>query len=161
MARRSAGRSSAANDPLNSLLRSMADPAIQAELVRQQNYFQTAAARRWAEYWAQDSAPLTEVEDRRSWHPDPGRGAVTIGGNWARVIVHPRPFVARSRPIWGHGLPTAVQVPWGVMYESPFRVIRCIRRKVRREVMFARGQGGKRGRKGKYHRNADSNIWCK
>lgn len=118
------------------------------------------------DFWPEDSlsslGSLVDVEDRRTWNPDPGRSAVTIGGRVARVVVHKRPFIAYNRPIWAYrGMPVGVQVPVGVMYESPFFVIRCLRRKVRKAVIFARGHGGKRGRKGRYNRNADSGIWCK
>lgn len=37
----------------------------------------------------------------------------------------------------------------------------CARRKIRKEVIFASGRGGSRGRKGRYHRSLHSNIHCR
>lgn len=108
---------------------------------------------------------LVEVEDGRSWHPDPDRGAVTIGGRWARVVVHPRPIVARTKPLWAwKGMPIGLQPPVGLRFESPLKVVTCVRRKVRREVIFAldrqrsRKSGGRGGRR--YRRTWRSNIGC-
>lgn len=105
---------------------------------------------------------LFEVEDLRTWHPDPEQGALTIGGRFAAVIVHKRPVIARANTIWSaRGLPVGVQVPVGFRFESPFKVITCLRRKVRRGVIFARGKAGfgvRRRRVGR--RSWRSNVSC-
>lgn len=169
MARGRSGRAarspqrSLSRDPILSveeMLRPMSDPLIQEELVRQQNYFNTEPARRHAELMA----ALNEIQDTRRHDPTTPRKArtsFTIGGNLARVVVHKRPWIAYSKPIWAYrGIPVGLQPPVGVMFESPFRVIRCLRRKIRRNVIFAlrkfrKGAGAKHRR-----RNYDSNIRC-
>lgn len=104
---------------------------------------------------------LSSIEDGRLWHPDPDRGALTIGGRFAQVVVHKRPIIARSKPIWSYkGLPVGVQVPFGVQFESPFKVITCLRRKVRRNVIFAMNKGGKGVKKRQPRRNWRSNVSC-
>lgn len=114
---------------------------------------------------AEPLADLREVEDFREWHPDPDHGAVTLGGNWARVVVHPRPFVARSKPIYAwRGLPVGLQPPVGLKFESPLKVVTCVRRKVRREVIHALAKLRKKkkpGRGGAKHRRTwRSEIKC-
>lgn len=117
------------------------------------------------------SAPLRDptalfqpLDDGRYWHPDPDQGALTIGGRYARVIVHQRPLVARSKALssWigGKGLPIGLQVPVGVKFESPYRVLTCVRRKVRRAVVFARGKAGKGVKKRRPRRTWRSNVVC-
>ena len=108
---------------------------------------------------------LSSVEDGRFWHPDPDQGALTVGGRWARVVVHSRPIVARSETLksWGlvdRGVPVGFQVPVGVKFESPLRVITCMRRKIRREVIFARKKAGKGVKRRKPRRNWRSNVVC-
>lgn len=137
MARRGRGQRGSqnqliANDPLRSLLSPLAPSSPVFEL---------------------DRSLLEDVSDDRVWHPDPDRGAVTIGGNWARVVVHPRPFVARTKPVYAwKGLPVGLQPPVGLKYESPLNVVKCVRRKIRRSVIFAlkrnkKGSGAARRRK--------------
>lgn len=106
---------------------------------------------------------LTEVEDGRRWHPDPDHGALTIGGRWARVVVHKRPVIARSqalKPLGFSGFPRAVQVPVGVQFHSPFKVVTCIRRKVRRAVIFAKKKAGRGVKRRRPRRTFRSEIWC-
>lgn len=107
-------------------------------------------------------APLLELEDGRQWHPDPDRGALSVGGRYARVVVHKRPLVAYSRPIYAkRGLPAGFQVPVGTMFESPFRVITCLRRKIRREIIFARNKAGSGVRRRRPRpRDWKSNVSC-
>lgn len=107
------------------------------------------------------SPVLSDVEDGRVWHPDPDRGALTIGGRFASVVVHSRPVIARSKPIWSwKGLPVGVQVPVGVRFESPLKVVTCLRRKIRRNVIFALDKGGKGSGKRQPRRTWRSDIKC-
>lgn len=104
---------------------------------------------------------LSAVEDGRLWHPDPEQGALTIGGRFAQVVVHKRPIVARSNTIWSaSGVPVGLQVPVGVRFESPLKVITCVRRKVRRQIIFATRRNGKGVRKRQPRRNWRSNVSC-
>lgn len=117
------------------------------------------------------SAPLVNparlfepLDDGRYWHPDPDHGAMTVGGRYARVVVHSRPLVARSKGIssWigGRGFPVGLEVPIGVRFESPFRVLTCIRRKIRREIIFARNKAGRGKNRRNPRRSWRSNVVC-
>lgn len=106
---------------------------------------------------------LDEVEDGRLWHPDPDHGALTVGGRWASVVVHKRPIIARSqalKPLGFRGMPRAIQVPVGVQFHSPFKVITCVRRKTRRMVLFAKRKTGKGRYRKPPRRGWRSEIWC-
>lgn len=111
--------------------------------------------------------PFIEVEDGRTYNPvDPSFRSLTIGGsiariNVAKVVVHKRPVIAYGQPIYAYrGLPRGVQVPVGVKFESPFRVVRCLRRKIRREVIFALRKE-KKGAGARHRRhNAFSKVGC-
>lgn len=106
-------------------------------------------------------SPLSLFEDRRAWDPDPERGALTFGGRYARMVVHTRPVIARANTLWSpSAFPVGIQVPVGVRFESPFKVITCLRRKVRREIMFARNKAGRGVPKRKSRRSWRSNVVC-
>lgn len=107
---------------------------------------------------------LQPLDDGRYWHPDPEHGALTVGGRYANVVVHSRPLVARSKTasswIGGRGVPVGVQVPVGVRFESPYKVLTCVRRKIRREVIFARDKAGRGVKRRQPRRNWRSNVVC-
>lgn len=88
---------------------------------------------------------LPEVEDRRSFHPDFARPSRTVRGNRTRLKF--------SRAQLG-----LVTLPTGIEFAAKDQVIMCIRRKARRGVLLALGQGGG------YHRpprrSPTSDIWC-
>lgn len=91
---------------------------------------------------------LRDIEDRRLWHPDPFRPAATF------TAALPRLDVPKSSKKKG------VVVPRSVGFVEPHRVLVCVRRTVRKQVMHAMGKAGKRGQK-KPRRNAYSEISCK
>lgn len=101
-------------------------------------------------------SPLTEFEDNRSWSPDPAPESRTLRGR-TQTKINPRSQAARS----SRGLLFDMQQ---LTFRSPRFVIKCIRRKIRDEVLHAFGKTGKgSGRKlknRKYHRNQQSNIRC-
>lgn len=103
---------------------------------------------------------LDEVEDGRRWNPD--RRPLTVTGNrvWVslpKVYVHSRPVIARR---YYTGTPVGLQLPVGVKYQGMFPVVTCVRRKVRRMVMFAMGRTGKGARSRNRKRNERSNVRC-
>lgn len=109
------------------------------------------------------ATPVTDwsSEDRREFHPDPDRGAVTLGGRWARVVVHSRPIVARNKPIYSYrGFPVGLQPPVGLQFESPLNVVKCVRRKIRRSVIFALRKNGKGSRARNRRRDAYTGVKC-
>lgn len=90
----------------------------------------------------------SQINDARLWHPDEPpatRPAVTLGGTIAPVRTNK---------------PKTRTVPHRLEYENPFGVITCLRRKLRREVVFAIGHGGRRGKKRQHRRNDRSEIEC-
>lgn len=74
---------------------------------------------------------LREVEDLTRFHPDGlDRGRRLVTSAPVSHVVAPTP---KSRP-----------VPFGISFANPDKVITCVRRKRRREVLFARGGAGSR-----------------
>jgi len=112
--------------------------------------------------------PLSLLQDNRVYHPldefrpvlAVDRMGMTIGVGRTTFNVHKRPIVARANTLWSsRGLPVGLQVPVGTRWESPFKVVTCARRKVRRAVMFARKKVGL-GAKAKRRRNRNSGVSC-
>lgn len=106
-----------------------------------------------------------EVEDNRRWQPDPVDRARTVNGAPARIGIKPKPKVLRGpggRPLRSKfASPSATaSVTSRLGFTLPRDIIQCIRRAMRREVIFAlnkrkKGAGAKRRR-----RNQWSNIDC-
>lgn len=110
------------------------------------------------------SSPLSLYEDRRLWHP--------LGANaWPRSITSSDPRIVEfptPRPdIWRKiGTYPKPGLPWKKMaresqkyapvttkltWEDPYKMIICLKRKARREIMNALGMAGKTGfKKPKY-----------
>lgn len=94
------------------------------------------------------SSAMRQVEDRREFHPSGrARSARLVDGRSAAIQVG-RP--SRSRP---------QALPAGVRFSMPWRVMMCVRRKRRREVMFAKGKAGRRGQRPP-RRNYYSEVSC-
>lgn len=91
------------------------------------------------------SRPSLSFEDRRTFHPDGLlRSPRVIGTTFHSLTATP----TRSR-----------SVPFGVGFVTPHKVLLCVRRKLRREVMFAKGGAGRR-RMRKPNRNYYSDVRC-
>lgn len=90
------------------------------------------------------------LEDRRLWAPleETPRG---LFHRSSRLVVTPYPNVNKSR--------AAVSPPAGVSFAVPREVAVCVRRKQRREVLFAKRRTGK-GARARRRRNAWSDISC-
>lgn len=113
------------------------------------------------------STLLSDVEDQRFFHPDPDPVALDIRGRPARfsvssvvrppsVRVHKRPIIARSYMTGGF---RGFQFPYGIKYQSMFPVVTCVRRKMRRAVLFALGRTRK-GSGANRRRNSRSGVKC-
>lgn len=91
--------------------------------------------------------PRQLVEDRRHYHPlGPARSPRVFSG-------HPvKPHVVR--PSRGRSVPAKVR------FAEPRKTLVCVRRKERREVLFARGRTGKGSGFGRKRRNKQSEITC-
>lgn len=104
------------------------------------------------------SSFLSSIEDRRTWNPEgPYRPARSFSDG-AHRLVTVRP--SSSRPVrlssssWTPAFPSA-----GVAFRESPRVLICARRKIRREVLHAKGVAGSKGLK-KYRRSFYSSVSC-
>lgn len=94
---------------------------------------------------------LRETEDRRTYHPEgPSRPARSRFQSFHRLQTPSHDPL--SNP-WDSGIPT------GVAFQSPEKVLVCVRRKQRKEVLHAIKKAGKRGQKAP-RRSAYSDIIC-
>lgn len=98
-----------------------------------------------------------EFEDRRTWHPEPDtRPALSFDGEHHQLEV-----ARRVRPGGRPGGRLVAGFPSPIVaFKTPSRVLICVRRKSRREVLFAyrrtrRGAGGRR------RRNSYSLVSCR
>lgn len=101
--------------------------------------------------------PVDPITDGRVFNPSrPKRAAIEFSGRPARVVAPPVPQrrLAPSSPVPG---PSFFSTPSRLLFDQPKRVVLCVRRKVRREVILAGGYGG-RQRRGK--RNQFSKVRC-
>lgn len=107
-------------------------------------------------------SPLTEalsspmLDDRRTYHPlGPQRPAVYSSGPQSDITLRDKSYGGRPRVPMSSGT-KAAQV-----FGSPDATTICIRRHRRKEVLFAKRQAGRRGRKQRpRRRNWHSNIGC-
>lgn len=154
----SARTSRTANDPLASLLGgSISEPDWRRNLddMQRQNDLLDAAG------YSYDRGI---VRDGRYWNPDPDPSPVTVTGNrtWSvvrvpKLIVHKRSPIARN---YYTNLPVGLQVPIGVKRAGLFPVLTCVRRKIRKAVMFATGRRHKGSGAGRRRRGEQSKVGC-
>lgn len=106
---------------------------------------------------------LSLVEDNRSWNPTwnvsnhgrrrTGKLLLSVSGLPARINT--------SGSLWTLKDITTGSVPSQLAFRAPRKVVMCIRRGVRRQVLFARGVSGS-GRTTKHPRfTIDSQISCR
>lgn len=84
-----------------------------------------------------------QIEDRRLFHPD----------GYSRPASSFQSFNHRLRAS------PSRKLPFGVGFVSPSKVLVCVRRKIRREVMFAKGGAGSR-RMSRPRRSYYSDVRC-
>lgn len=97
-----------------------------------------------------DPLGLALLEDRRSWHPSrPTRPFLTTGPrSSARLVVKSKPTALRN------------DISARVGFAVPKKVVVCVRRKQRKEVLHAMGKAG--GRVSRRRRRTDaSDIDCR
>lgn len=73
---------------------------------------------------------------------------------------HPSPRLFRPIPAAPRAAARIVAKGTGLQFADPRRVLVCLRRKIRKEVLFAFGVGGQAGAKKKPRRNVASDISC-
>lgn len=100
------------------------------------------------------------LSDRRRWRPEPigFRSALTIGGR--RAIHSVRPVIASSRPQKAKSKLSPSFPMERRVFSVPKRVEVCVRRKERREVLFAKRRTG-RGSRTPKRRNEWSDVKCR
>lgn len=106
---------------------------------------------------------LFAVQDLRTYHPERDhRKRLTVLGVPSKVRIaavesvrHPQPKskINKRAANWPPALPSAIE------FQAPKRVLVCVRRKARREVLHALGGAG--GRVKRPRRNRDSNVICR
>lgn len=90
------------------------------------------------------------LSDRRSFYPDPYRPADYSGLRLNRSLV--------AKPRRGS---RSLLSPDRLFFRVPHMVHLCVRRKVRKEVLFARGRVGRGGSSSRpKHRNEHSEVSC-
>lgn len=102
----------------------------------------------------QPPKPLSYLEDRRAFHPNKlDRPAMSVRRADATLRVSPPKPSALAKPSTHNLLPVQIG------FKQPKGVAVCVRRKIRREVIFATRNTGK-GSKARRHRNEWSDIKC-
>lgn len=171
MARRSSGQrvtSANANRP-----RLLSVSEMEADLARGWNmHLELEARRTWNIY--------RDVQDGREWHPEgDNRPQVTTTGNrtWSVTRsptatlryrgfplirypgwqVHKRSFIARE---YYTNLPVGLQVPIGIRRVGLFPVLTCVRRAIRKSVLFATGRTRKGSAARRRKRSYSSHVGC-
>lgn len=108
-------------------------------------------------------SPLLAIEDRRTWHPEGAqRPARSFNQSQHRLLV---PAVPTRRPQSrpgrvGSGYPKLRSPSPVVAFGAPEKVLVCVRRKQREEVLHAKRKTGKSGQK-RPRRSWYSRISCK
>lgn len=98
---------------------------------------------------------LAEIEDRRQWHPEePFQVARSVARvSDAFTVAVPLPATKSRRG--------SFFTPDKFRYAVPEKVAVCIRRKERREVLFAKRKTGKGSRRVRRRRNYQTAVSCK
>lgn len=114
--------------------------------------------------WIRPNPVLTYYEDRRQWHPE---GAYRPARSFSQprhrlTIVEPRrasqPYSSWRSPY----LRSNFSLTQRVAFQKPEKVLVCVRRQQRREVLFARKKTGRgAGRRSKPRFNFYSSISCR
>lgn len=93
------------------------------------------------------STYLRSIEDRRTWHPEGiNRPARLFHAPSARFRQIERPYRRPNEAVRSAAF-TAFKsfAPAGIAFQNPSRVLICVRRNIRREVLHARGVAGRSG----------------
>lgn len=125
------------------------------KLLRRQEY-EDFRRDRWADRLAASDLRMLEAEDRRHWRPDDGLApARTFTGRPAGIKA------SAPRAHRGRGFFPRLEYPsFGVSFSAPWKVLVCVRRKVRREVLHALRFVGKGTGGGRHRRNQWSGVRC-
>lgn len=107
------------------------------------------------------SEHLRPYEDRRQWHPEgANRPARSFTQTRHRLVPRKSSLYLKAgfqNPVYTQKLFDTI--PIGIGFRTPGKVIICVRRKERREVMFATKKAGKGGQRTR-HLNEYSGVKC-
>lgn len=110
------------------------------------------------------AAPLRQVEDRRSFHPEAAnRPALSLAGTPAVITVksrpRPKPATRSARAqVNRFGSVQPSQTKAALTFAAPAATVVCIRRQRRKEVLFAKGKTSSRSHR---RRSWLSKISCR
>lgn len=112
--------------------------------------------------WSRD---MRLVEDRRLWHPDPVRPALNTLGVRHRLMREALSKTYRSAYAQKFATPKLYTNQWrsisGPIAFTDRNTLVCVRRRSRREVLFAKRKTGKGARRTFRHRNYFTSIKCR
>lgn len=96
---------------------------------------------------------LSQIQDLRSFYPEPDflRAPLNLQGQKVSTVASPNRNAKTRR--------SRTMLPYAVGFDQPTQVLVCVRRKIRREVLFAKKRH--RGASRKKRRNSFSNIRCR
>lgn len=104
-----------------------------------------------------DLSPMPDLfDDRRQWHPDsPYQAPMSLLGPLPAVVIEAPARPGRRPRGSASGSPYRYPV-----FSTPSKVAVCVRRKDRREVLFAKKRTGKGSRSFRRRRNYQSDVRC-
>lgn len=113
---------------------------------------------------------LSDVEDRRYWHPDrmpsarsPRQIGRLVAPSPARDVQKDRPRQARPVQLFGRVRLDQKRVAQNghlVKFKAPKFILLCVRRKARRQVLFAKNKTGMGSRSRYRKHNSWSKVGC-
>lgn len=114
---------------------------------------------------------LRHVEDRRAWNPESDPPARNLRKSVRRLRVYSSPNAKAGKSTWSKGSLSLGRVlsggfarvsalPHRISFPHPESVLVCVRRRRRRETLFASGKAGK-GRLRRPKWNAWSHVSCR
>lgn len=97
---------------------------------------------------------LTKIEDRRTWSPlGPKRSARSFNKAHHTLVVK-KPRLKSAANVFG-------ALSHKVRFAAPRKVLVCVRRQARKEVIFAKGKNGRGVRRRNPKRNWFSSVSCR
>lgn len=109
---------------------------------------------------------LQQIEDRRTFHPlGDSRPARFSTGGPSRISVKDRAYNGRYKYADPHRTSQNIHLNSGtkapVSFVAPDGTLVCIRRRTRKEVLFATRRAGRGGKQRRHRRNVYSGVRCK
>lgn len=102
---------------------------------------------------------LREIEDRREYHPlQDARPARFMTGGPSHVTVKDRSY---GKQVYRDPFSGRSGTKAAISFVGPDGVLVCVRRKRRKEVLFAKRRAGRSGKQRRHRRNWFSSISCR